>query len=1385
MPVKGHLAVFLAAIALVAPAARGADALVIISPPDLREAWQSYAAARRSAGVAVEVADASAIYAAHPFGPALACRNAAESIHAFIREKASSGANAFLLGGAWIDVAGTNEVFFATGERLSLSNAVPGVYVRPHGASGMERAPSDLFYACLGACSPGARWDEDGDGVCLGPGEWSACDLRADVAVGRFPAVPAAFGGETMSASAIVAGYAAKIVRAGSSAFSGARRICAASSTLAFDYERGDQSFGDAPCEMRFFDDVPNIWNAAHAPRVADTEFVVRETLRTCVVPFWPVEEVVGVHASGPSVASRHASLEAARDDFFALDSVFSICRSHGGMNVAVNAGGRLWITRDLYAEATGLSLFAEFSGPCRTGQIDGSEPSVGRLCARHCLGSAAVCSPHGGVATGVFNSRDGITTWTAPLAVCDGLSSTVGYFTAKHVFEGRAHSFGEAFLRARQDYADGYARNADAVYALAEQMFLGDPTLAVPAAERDVVLNGSEFTSGAQITCVNAVLAAEAHGIVSGEGTLRVMESLEVENHGCRIEVGGGVGKGVMFKGDVPGRLTLDGDAEFYLGGVSNCVEILVTGSGKTLDAVRFGPDLAALAFENGDGTNTLRCTRPRALCGVESLVSRGGALVLETAETFGAGSTPFARVEEGELVVAPSPRAGWPDGGERLARPLALAEASMVVREGARLSFGRRDGDTLRPFSLQVEGESHMRGVDGEDAPPVQLVGTMTVELEDGAELAIELDMVDEDEGSIVFSGSGAAVAHAARSLAGRVEVTGGAALALWEVPLANATSLVVRAGATLCVPAEASGRHHLLPNGGTLVVEEGAEVVDLAGNRLDGKACGAVFFEESAALRWKGGKGAWSDADAWFDYVTGAFVAWKDGSTAVFDHPHGSEVTNDFSEVRVAGLVFASDAAIFGGKVTSGSGWLDVPDGSVAAISAEMDVAGDVTKSGAGRLELNGRLDVSEGGLFVKEGVLRLGEVDAPGVTNLAVQAEAFLELCGIASFTNAVSRSAIATNALRRVEGAVDARLSLREFTPKKAFCVPQGVALEVCTPQPDDGGRAWTATVDGLIDYHGVINGTFGKLTGGGTVRASGLRSRAASGMGFGGCRLEMCPEGGSSFHVLGFIDWSHAFVVFDGTVVAPFGGDVTMDGDPLERSRVAMYVDKGGLVFDTNDRSGVLPVARTISIGGPDGEDGLFFGGVGDVEKAGEGTVRFAGVEDGHSGRTIVRGGVLAFAVGSATSGFAVRGGAALALDGPQYTAPVELGEGAVLDLSGEAPTLVSCTNFAMAAGCEVRMTAGRWGCDLVDVRGGALSLPEIGAARIAVRVARDAPCGFHYVLLADALPGDVLRRVAVDVDLPKGRMARVEFDASAGALGVRTWPRGTLFLVR
>ena len=107
----------------------GAAEFVIVSPPDLRAAWETYAARRQAArpGLDIAVTGTDAIYAAYPFGPGLPCRNAAESVHAYVREAAQAGATHFLLGGMWLDArAGhTNELYFATGERLSLSNCVP------------------------------------------------------------------------------------------------------------------------------------------------------------------------------------------------------------------------------------------------------------------------------------------------------------------------------------------------------------------------------------------------------------------------------------------------------------------------------------------------------------------------------------------------------------------------------------------------------------------------------------------------------------------------------------------------------------------------------------------------------------------------------------------------------------------------------------------------------------------------------------------------------------------------------------------------------------------------------------------------------------------------------------------------------------------------------------------------------------------------------------------------------------------------------------------------------------------------------------------------------------------------------------------------------------
>ena len=85
------------------------------------------------------------------------------------------------------------------------------------------------------------------------------------------------------------------------------------------------------------------------------------------------------------------------------------------------------------------------------------------------------------------------------------------------------------------------------------------------------------------------------------------------------------------------------------------------------------------------------------------------------------------------------------------------------------------------------------------------------------------MDLPLYDADVGGIVLSGSGAAKASV-RALAGTVEVRDGAALVLETVPLPAVTALVVRAGATLRVPSDATGLHAVLVGTGRLVVRVG---------------------------------------------------------------------------------------------------------------------------------------------------------------------------------------------------------------------------------------------------------------------------------------------------------------------------------------------------------------------------------------------------------------------------------------------------------------------------------------------------------------------------------------------------------------------------------
>ena len=524
---------------------------VIVSPPDLRAAWEVYAQRRHALqpGLDITVTGTDAIYAAYPFGPGLACRNAAESVHAYIREAAQTGVTHFLLGGVWLDVreGHTNELYFATGEKLSLSNCVPGICVNPYTGNKGGDIPSDMFYACLDDVANGIAhpWDPNGDGVYLSTAggtlsrasedEFLVCDCVPDVAVGRFAPVPYAYGGGTnlLSQSELVLAYADKVVRGAQPSFAGLHRVGVASAEMTHAYAPGSREFGCPGQEICFYDGVPNLWSPSHPDPVADAECAVREMYRTLIAPNWPVLEVEVLHGTGPAYATRHADWSEALASFFAHDMLFATCRSHGTAAATSGAG----LTRTLYAQAEGLTLFGDFCVPCLCGSVDVTQRKNGRTVVMPSLGVAATCSPAGGLLAGVFNSRYGWISEVNSTAVSDGLSGTLAQCLARRLFVSGDASFGLAHLHARQEYVAAYALTGTRVYALCEQMLYGDPTLGFPQVEKARSWAGNVCVT-ADVASVTASFTADA--AVSGTERFKVMDSLVCNGTNLSFDVRG-----------------------------------------------------------------------------------------------------------------------------------------------------------------------------------------------------------------------------------------------------------------------------------------------------------------------------------------------------------------------------------------------------------------------------------------------------------------------------------------------------------------------------------------------------------------------------------------------------------------------------------------------------------------------------------------------------------------------------------------------------------------------------------------------------------------------------------------------------------------------------
>ncbi len=1359
------------ALLVCAGIACGAGDLVIISPPDLRAAWEVYAERRHAArpDLDVSVKETDAIYAAYPFGPDLACRNAAESVHAYIRATAQSGATHFLLGGMWLDAREgfTNELYFATGEKLSLSNCVPGICTCPYTGDKGGDIPSDMFYACHDDVANGMAhpWDPNGDGVYLSADEYLSCDCAPDVAVGRFAPVPYDYGGTTnmLSPSELVLAYADKVARGTQLSFAGIHRVGVASAKMAHEYAPGSREFGHSGQEICFYDDVPNLWSPLHPDPVADTECAARELFRSLIAPNWPILEVEALHGTGPAFAARHVDWTSALTAFFATDMLFATCRSHG----TTIATSGVDLTRSSYAQATGLTLFGEFCVPCLAGSVEVTQRKNGRTVAMPSLGVTATCSPAGGLLAGVFNSRYGWISEVNSTAVSDGLSGTLAQNLVRRLFISGDATFGLAHLHARQEYVASYALTGTRIYALCEQMLYGDPTLGFPQVEKVRSWTGNVCVT-ADVASVAANFTADAE--VSGTERFKVMDSLVCNSTNLSFAVRGGVGRSLAFTDTVPGTLTLSGTS-FFVGGLSNCASVAVLGGGKIIDATRHDGTFTTLTVD-GDGsvgaTNVLRCSTSGALATLATIPVQSATLSLETAEAFGAGDVPLAAVTNGTLHLVPGPLRAWPDGTEHLARPVQLASSSLEVEAGSSVFFGKRDSAGLRPFRLDVDGTCALASASSEGGS-AGLVGTTTVALAEGASIRMDLELHDVDAGGLVFTGSGTAHA-AADALAGFVEVREGAALELAATPLLAVTTLVVRAGCTLRIPSEQTGLHAVLTGMGRLVVEDGAVVEDLQGSTLTGRAMNGMFFEAGAALCWRGGVGAWSDAEGWYDVVTGRTGTWMDGRIAVFTD--ASDVTNDCAGVDVRGFVLHGDVTLKGEEIHLADCFMEVPSNNTVSISAPISSTNDFVKVGTGSLTLCGAQPLA-GGIAVRTGVLGLDNVTAPLVTNIAADVGSSLALRGDSSFTCAAAHASIAAEALCRLADE-PASLELEDFLPSNRFVLPDGITVRAASEY-----GLWKMTVNGCLDCRTApamcINSW---IDGTGTVRTAGLWTDTTAYARFSFCRVEMAP---GDFQVMGspgsgVMRRHPKNFLFDGVTLASVGGDVHVTNSDLPEGLVTMCVNTNGVVFET------LDAASTILFDDPCATN-LYFHGPGDVTKVGAGAVRFTETDDLHEGRTVVEGGTYAVSTWSISSGFVVSGtGAAVEYAGEVYEGAVSVGAGGVFDLSDPAVTYMTTTNLQLAAGAVVKVCVAPEGCDVIDASEGECVLPADGDVVLDVRIQAGTPPGLSAVV---AFPSAATGRWSGRFTTPGGQQAELVFAEDRKVLCVRVRRAPTILYIR
>lgn len=829
----------------------------LISPPAYVAAWADYLAMRRAQRPDVEfrLVNAADIYAAYPFNPEAAPgapRNPAESIHAWIRatmkdvtDPAERAKYYFVLGGSWAKAQGITS---ASDPRLE--TRIPNVYIQPRRAGNIdlidddpESPCSDMFYACLDVADGKWPWDANGNGKYADSGELKNGDndFFADVVIARIPVEKNPHG----DAKAVIAAFAEKVRAVESETFDGAYRYAAAGGQTKYTFTLGNtRTMRD---EREFYDGGLNMFDPRHGGKWIDAEELPRNTMKNMVAPRRPVLEGNPLFVYG--WGSEHESIDAAVRHYFTHNRDFVEYRDHG-------SAGDLYckyINANAYLTSTGITrmIFSGFS--CMTGHIDGDGLS---------LAEAEIVSLKGGTVSSVHNSRYGFGTNNVNIDD-DGLSSSLQYYMKQDVLE-KDMDMGSAWLEARQRYYRRGAEDGTARFIMAEQLLLGDPLIKMPPAILETTLDANEIavTQPTGYTTLNV----KGGTTIAGEQLFKVMKKLNVtDGDTLRFAADGGVGgSGVAFASG-HGHLTIASPSKSYFAQPTGADEVVLAGSGTTLDFDRASPTFATLTLA-GEGAvrrtgNILRGRTEGQLAGLLPLMIDSTEVALGTVDAFlGATGARLATVTNGGLGITFNPNTGLENCWEYFAAPIALENGTLFVDRTETAGFGRPDHPGL---AVEVKGKSAVKTMNGGKAT---LFGTTAFTLDPAAELTLDAAFKPDvqTKGRLAFSG-GRTIVTDDVALAGEVSVDSGT-LVLTKIPLRNVTKLTLTGTAQLVIPMDGEGFYPILSTkGANLSLGEQVKIFSAADEKtpVAGQATSTgAIFDVSKFTVWNQASGDWRD-------------------------------------------------------------------------------------------------------------------------------------------------------------------------------------------------------------------------------------------------------------------------------------------------------------------------------------------------------------------------------------------------------------------------------------------------------------------------------------------------------------------------------------------